>query len=516
MSEVKTIGTTSVTAKSLYEELTTGRSTGLAVARRCAELTIPSLLPPEGHSSASAPLPTPYQSLGAYGVNNLTAKVMLALYPAGQTFFRYMLPESLAAEKKGLPQEQQEDIDRKLAAAENEVIRQFEGSSIRPKKAEAFMHLIVAGNVLVRYESLKEFRIYRLDQYVCRRGADGKPLDVVVKEGVSVRGLDEEVRTACKITSKDKSVDVYTHVKWEDGKVYWHQEINALRVPDSEGNAPEDVSPWQPLRWKAVPGADYGRGHCEEYLGDLISLEGLSQSLVEFAAVASKVVILVSPGTQTSVRDINAARSGQAVTGRLEDVNFLQMDKFNDFRVVESVVERLERRLSQAFLLQTGVVRDAERVTAEEFRRTAQELEDTLGSTYTNLTDEEQLPFIRRTLKVVAATGAIPALPKGTAEPVVVTGFQAIGRNHELNKLRGAVQDTVALLGPEQTMSLLNGSNILQRIFLGWGVSKVGEVVKTPEVVAQEQAQQQQMAMMQTLLEKGTGPAISSGNLPME
>ena len=44
---------------------------------------------------------------------------------------------------------------------------------------------------------------------------------------------------------------------------------------------------------------DYGRGRVEEFIGDLRSLNGLSQSLVEGASVASKVIFLVSPSATT-------------------------------------------------------------------------------------------------------------------------------------------------------------------------------------------------------------------------
>jgi hypothetical protein len=37
--------------------------------------------------------------------------------------------------------------------------------------------------------------------------------------------------------------------------------------------------PYIPLRWAALENENYGRGHCEEYLGDLRSLEDLSKDL---------------------------------------------------------------------------------------------------------------------------------------------------------------------------------------------------------------------------------------------
>src|SRR6202044_3030851 len=100
------------------------------------------------------------------------------------------------------------------------------------------------------------------------------------------------------------------------------------------------------------------------------------ESIVKFAAVAAKIVMLVHPNSTTSVADLNSAESGDAVVGSKADIDVLQLEKMQDFQVMMQTSERLEQRLSYAFLIQTGTTREAERVTAEEIRATAQELED--------------------------------------------------------------------------------------------------------------------------------------------
>ena len=54
-----------------------------------------------------------------------------------------------------------------------------------------------------------------------------------------------------------------------------------------------------PLRFSTVDGEDYGRGRVEEFLGDLKSLEALSQAIIEGSAAAAKVVFTVSPSATT-------------------------------------------------------------------------------------------------------------------------------------------------------------------------------------------------------------------------
>ena len=48
-----------------------------------------------------------------------------------------------------------------------------------------------------------------------------------------------------------------------------------------------------PLRFNVVDGENYGRGRVEEFLGDLRSLEALSQALVEGSAAATRLSLLL-------------------------------------------------------------------------------------------------------------------------------------------------------------------------------------------------------------------------------
>ncbi len=74
-----------------YEALRRKRDPFLKRARECAELTIPALLPPEGHSEATL-LPEPFQGLGARAVVSLSSRLMVAMYPPGKPSFRLDIP----------------------------------------------------------------------------------------------------------------------------------------------------------------------------------------------------------------------------------------------------------------------------------------------------------------------------------------------------------------------------------------------------------------------------------------
>ncbi|MGL6013384.1 MAG: portal protein, partial [Shewanella oncorhynchi] len=94
------------------------------------------------------------------------------------------------------------------------------------------------------------------------------------------------------------------------------------------------------------------------------------------------------------------------------------------------VMSIYERRIGNAFLMQSAVRRDAERVTAEEIRADAQELETALGGTYTHIATNGQGPYSRLLLK----RSGFNLLAKDVV-PTIVTGLDALGKSSDLDKI---------------------------------------------------------------------------------
>lgn len=492
-------------AKATYTRLSSLRWMTLERARDCSALTLPALIPPQ-HTTDQTDLPTPFQSVGARGVNNLASKLLMALFPPGNPFFRLKINEAVAKQFG----DKLSDVEQELARIERIINDKVETEHTRPLISEVLKHLVVGGNTLLHVPSKEDMRFFRLDQYVICRDATDKPLHAVIEESTVASSIAPEVALACQVTKTDEyaKVEVYTFIEWDylQKEVRHWQEINGFRVPGADGRRPLDKSEWIPLRWIAVPGRDYGRGHVEEYLGDLRSLEGLSESIVQFAQAAAKIVMLVHANSTTSVKELNNAESGDAITGSKADIDILQLEKAQDFQVANQVAERIEQRISYAFLLRSGATRDAERVTAEEVREMAQELEDALGGVYTVLAHELQLPLVQRLMAAMTQSREIPALPKGVTQPVIVTGFEALGRNHALNKLRSYFKDLSEVFGPQVLAQRVDFNEVAKRFGSGYGVEKPTDLWKTDDEVKKDQ----QTQMMQGMAQKAA-PQLAEG-----
>jgi hypothetical protein len=499
------------TVKARYDRLDRDRETVLHRARQAAELTIPAVLPPEG-SDENTPLPTPYQSLGARGVNNLTSKMLLALFPPSTSFFRLQTEAETAAVLDAAGATDQ--IEEALRKMENQVMRNLERGNIRTTLHLGLKHLIITGNgavLLPKKDGNAKF--FRLDQYVATRDPMGELDTAILKEEVLPSLLSPEVKAAVNVVETDddlkdpKPVEVYTMFEAKDqGKsIEWFQEINGMRVPDSEGRNKMEESPLIVLRWTAIDSENYGRGHVEEYLGDLRSHESLSKSIIQFAAAVSKIIIGVKPNAVTQEQDITEAESGDVITGDLaNDVTTLQIDKFAEFNTAKQTLDDLTLRLSHAFLLQSGTVRNAERVTAEEIRAMAQELEDVLGGVYSVQARELQMPVVRRLMWQMRNNKALPALPRGTVAPTIIAGFEALGRGHELNRFRAFIADVSAIV--PGIVQQLDPRKVAQRFATAHNVD-IDNLFKTDEQLVAEQ----QQAVAAQVMDKATGPV--SGEL---
>jgi hypothetical protein len=440
-------------AKERFEKLDSLRDQVVDRARQAADITIPALMPPEGIDE-NASLPSPYQSLGARGVNNLTSKLRLSLFPPGQAFFRLAMDDATRALIAGEDPGAENKIDKGLQKIENDALELLEAGNHGVILHAAIKQLVAAGNVLLHIPTEGGSRIFRLPMYVVVRDPMGNWHEIVAKESVHRTTLEEATKEAVTIKDPagdpeedDENIDVFTRVTRVDGKAEWYQEINDVEVPNSRGKSEIEDCPYIPLRWAALENENYGRGHVEEYLGDLRSLEELSKSLVAFAVAAAKVIFLDRPNSVTDIEAIELAESGSFVEGNPEDIGVLQVEKFHDFQVAKAQIDDLSLRISHAFLLQSGTVRNAERVTKAEIQAVAQELEDVLGGVYSVLAQEMQLPVVRRLMAQLKKQGKMPQLPKGTLKPVIVTGFDALGRGHELNKFRAFMADGVAMFG---------------------------------------------------------------------
>ena len=494
-------------ARDRYNQLTVGRRQFLDTAVECSRLTLPYLIQDDLTSRPThQKLFTPWQSVGSKCVVNLAAKLMLALFKQQTSIFNLQVRDDKLGDE--IPREIRSELDLSFSKMERMVMDYINASSDRVVVHQALKHLIVSGNALI-FMGKDGLKNYPLNRYAINRDGNGNVCEIVTKELISRKilamDLPEPIPNSpgdegYKTGSDDQDVEVYTYVRFDmNGRWVWHQEAFDRVIPGSRSTAPKNANPWLTLRFNTVDGEDYGRGRVEEFLGDIRSLEGLSQALVEGSAAASKVVFLVSPSSTTKPKTIADAGNGAIVQGRPEDVGVVQVGKTADFRTAAEQINTLERRISDAFLLLN--VRQSERTTAEEVRLTQMELEQQLGGLFSLLTIEFLIPYLNRTLHILQRNRELPKIPKDLVRPQIVAGVNALGRGQDQQSLVMFIQTLAQTLGPEAIGQFLDSGEFIKRLAAAQGID-VLNLIKTQETMEQERMQQQQMMQQQALLEQ--------------
>ena len=504
-------------AEKFYRTHEQDRNYHLDRARTCAKLTLPYLIPESAEPTYNSKenYPVPWNGIGQRGVINLASRMLLALLPPTQQMFRFSLDEGELA-KQGVGADEKSATEEALSRIERMVLREIEASNDRTVFHEALLHLIVSGNAML-YVASEGLRVFHLNRYVITRDPMGNPMESVICEELAYEVLppvikdmlmeeDEELTGAepeeyVDQPDSERKCRLYTHIEWRDGQVYWHQEVKNKIVPGTEGKSPLNRSPWLPLRMTRVDGQAYGVSYVESAaLADLQTVEALCQAIAEGALASSKVLFLTKPSVVTKAADLARAANGSFVTGDPNDVLALQVQKSQDMAVAMQAKQQIEARLSQAFML--ADMRDAERVTAEEVRLQALQIENSLGSIYSILSTEFQIPYVARKLDILTREGKVPKLPSDLVQPVITVGLSAVGRGNDLEQLVRFVQTLGQTMGPESLATYVKPSELIKRLAYSMGIDIVG-LVKSEQELMQEMQQQQQLQLAQQAMQSG-------------
>ena len=417
------------------------RSGLLTRTERYAALTIPKVCLPSGFDEISAEQSHDYQSLGAQAVNHLCNKLMLAMFAPSRPFAKVVPGKKAkaAAEAAGLTTTQ---LDQILAAGEREAIKELDSRGQRPKLYRLLRHIVVAGNALLVLTA-KGLRVIALRNYVVKRDIWGEVKTIIIREKVKFDELDNDIVKLLRTRhTDDQEVCFFKWIKRElNGSYTMTQWVEDFQLPkEFDGRWPANRLPYQAITWDLADESDYGTGLVEEYIGDLEATSVLSESVVDGGILGTEYRWMVNPNGQTSIDDLNNSENGDALPGLPADVSPTQGGNPKAIEIAEHILDRYERRISRGFLMGSAVIRDAERVTQEEVRLTANELETAYGGVYSTLASSVQVPVAYWLFDTIDLK-----LKESDLDVTIVTGLDALSRNGDLDNFRMAMGDMASV-----------------------------------------------------------------------
>jgi len=418
-----------------YQTLASDRNAYRDRAREYARFTLPYVLPnTDDLNRGDSANQHGFQGIGAQAVNHLSNKLTVNMFPIGRSFFKAEFDEvaEVSLEEAG---HTATDLSELLVEAENRCETLQERIAARVAYVECFKNLIITGNVCPYLPENGNLQMIKLDRYVVKRDLSGNLVELVIVQKTTFNTLSEDVQLGIKsikgheAPKEDDPIELYTWVLRKNKEDFIiNQSVLEISIKDPQTIA-ETKLPWKPQRWNSSFGEDYGRGLVEDHSGDFYVVEFLSEAIAKGMALMADVKYLIRPGSQTDIDEVAMAPTGEWVFGSLDDIGVLQLEKYADFTPISEVLDSYKRRIGQAFLLNSAVRRDAERVTTVELRLDAQELETSLGGIYSLLAQTFSTPMALLYLDRVGFPFPENIIPN------IVTGLAAFGKSGDLDKI---------------------------------------------------------------------------------
>lgn len=431
------------TAEQIWATLDALKTTVMRRAEQHAKYTVPELMLESGQNTDLGDGGRLWQSIGAQLVNNLATRLMLALFAPSRPFVRLDPADEMkaAAEATGIS----EDVLRQvLSQGEKKIVKTLDNLALRPKLYELLKHLIVVGNVLAvmdRKDTL--LRVMSLRYFCVKRDVVGRVHTLIIKEQVCRDELPPNVQQYAQGKDDDK-VDYFVLVQrdYETSRYKVSEWVGAVEIPDSQRSYSEDDNPYRVLTWTLADEANYGTSLVGSYEGDFAAVEQASAALIVAAVLASEFRWMVNPASGTRVEDWENSRNGAFLPGMKDAVTLVNAagEVAQAMQAQMVVIKEYVNRLGRGFIMTSAITRDAERVTAEEIRLLAGELENGLGGGYSRLAVDLQRPL---GLFLMALNDM--KIKGKEIELTVVTGLDALSRNGDLENLRGWLDDIMKL-----------------------------------------------------------------------
>lgn len=478
----------------LWTEMSTEKGDLIDRAKQYAKWTLPYLMPENPENRVNQEQIKSSVPNGGKMVNHLANRIVETLFPLSRSFFTLGLSPLARME---LEQQSAEDLQQQLdeirqatTNAENIARDHLNLVAYRPVAIEGIKYTLVTGNSLIRRMPSGNRVVYGIDRYCLRRDEEGNPIEAILYAKKKLANFDEGLRDLIKAQHpgmKDHTEAVLlTHYKkMPDGRWQVMQEAEGVAIGKAVKYAEKDLD-ILPLAWNLPSGEHYATGLVEDNAVLFHNIDVVNMAMIDLIGIVSDVKFYIRPGSplSTLIHELNNSPRGAYLPGVEGDIHIPEAKISGNLQHIAGIVERWEKELSEAFLLTQ--VRDAERVTAEEIRQVARQLESAFGGIYSRLALNWQQKEAEYLVNKINKDGMIP-LDKFRI--TVTTGIESLSREGQLENYRLAVAD-LSLLDqvPESVQDAFNPLRTAHWIFAQRGLHLVDFLNSQEEIRAiQEQ-----------------------------
>jgi hypothetical protein len=478
------------------------------VERRCEQYamwTVPYICPENNQNDSEVRKGN--VGIGARLVNNLANRIVDVMFPNDRPFFS--LPLTPKANRELL---QEHNGDKAAAGKEmlairgitegvvEDAMRALNLTQYRPMAVEAVKHSIITGGCIIRRHDDNLRTLYGIKNYAAYRDMRGRLTAVVLRDRKSFASLSQEHQQILTERwpgkyKQDADVTLYSYFEMlNEGHWIGVQGLDDVVINETYETYTGVTLPIMDLTWNLGTGDNYPRGLVEDNSVLFHNIDVTTEAVLDLIGIASDIKFLVNPASMLDVDELNAAERGSYHAGLPDDVAAVEFKHRAELQQLMEQVSAWERQLAQIFLLMSSVTRDAERVTAEEIRAQARELESAFGGLYSKLA----LSWQKREADYLIHTMDLDAAGLESVDVVVTTGLESLSREGQLDALRLAISDLQMLEAvPEDVRGVMDVRAFSEFVFTNRGVN-FGQFIKTQDQIAADQqaAMQQEQELL--------------------
>ena len=501
--------------KSVWQSMDHSKGDLIDRSKEYARLTIPYICPQDNVGNTEQEHAN--VMIGPRVVNFLAHKLVGTMFPHDRAFFKVELDPEV--EFKMSQQVDQKEIDQAKVGIEERGMqvtrlgmKKLDMIRYRPMAIETAKHLIVTGNAVVRRLPNNRRVVYGVKDFGIYRNLDGEPYDLIVRDITRFDGLDEDVQA--RVRTQRIDVQPYTQValysRWRKKGSKWEftQAVDDVNIGTFSMLAQKDF-PCIPLTWTLARGEHYGRGLVEDNIAAFNGIDVSTTALIDLFGIAADIKFLVNPGSVIDIIELIKSKRGTYHYGQEGDVTTpnIGQQKMADMNVLANTITSWEKQLSASFLMSSGSIRDAERVTAEEIRFYAKEIESAYGGLYSFLSLVWQQTEAEWAMRQVQQS-----LPE-ILEIKISTGLDALSQETALDNLRMSLADLGLINSiPEAMQEELSMNRIARFLFMNRNLPFDKFTLTDEEKAARDQQRQaalQQQMQMQT--QQNVETAVAQG-----
>lgn len=480
--------------KSRWGTLDGLKSTPKRYWEQYAEWTIPSVFTKE-NTNESQQLQLDYDSTGAEAVNSMASNLGMTFFTPNRPFFRFEKTAELDEEAK---KHNVEGVllDTILAESERSVMKAGEVKSVRGGLTNAGKSVLITGNALLYMPKgeTESMVVYGPKKWCVKRDGSGNMFECILEQCAQLMTfapeLQEHIKHARTANKDDDEVTVYTYMFRQGKRWITYEAAEGITLTDTRKVYNLDTFPYHIQVWNLIDGEDYGRGLVEDYAGAFHALSGVAAAQAAIIAMIADTKFLVDARGGVDVTALNKAPAGSYVAGSADAIKATTAQFNVPYQMIEGAIERYSRIIGRAFLVNSSMVRNAERVTAEEINFLRDQLTSVYGPQYSNISTTTQ-PWLAKMLMREVDVSHISRFSKIT----ITTGIDSLARsadNEGILKWLNALSILNSI--PDRLMNAIKPDQVSRSLAIGYGV-KDKDYYKT-DVELQADAKKEAMQAM--------------------